>query len=176
MKLLSLPVVVPEFDVSPRLQNLPILQPGELGLRLALSLAGEDGGGADRPSDGLRSLNKLCWSWKRRSTESQIHWPRSDIKKKKKQCQGNKQQELNKTQRWSCKKVSEKMSECKRRETQRQSKGEKKQQRLRNSNIRAWKVSRSLSIINKKCLLYYTCKTCVLLQTYNSESICRTRI
>lgn len=59
---LIIPVVVPEFDVSPGLQNLPILQPGELGLRLALCLAGEDGRGADRPSDGLWSLNKLSWS------------------------------------------------------------------------------------------------------------------
>lgn len=53
--------------MPPRLQNLPVLQPGELGLRLALCLAGEDGGGPHRPSDGLRSLNKLCWSWKRRN-------------------------------------------------------------------------------------------------------------
>lgn len=69
-----LPVVVPEFDVSPRLQNLPILQPGELRLRLALCLAGENSSGADRPSNGLWSLNKLCWSWKMRGIESQICW------------------------------------------------------------------------------------------------------
>lgn len=62
MYFLFLPVVVPEFDVSPGLQDLPVLQPGELGLRLALCLAGEDGSGADRPSDGLRRLNKLRWS------------------------------------------------------------------------------------------------------------------
>lgn len=48
--LFPLPVVVPEFDVPPRLQYLPVLQPGELGLRLALGLTGEDSGGAHRPS------------------------------------------------------------------------------------------------------------------------------
>lgn len=44
------------------LQDLPVLQPGELGLRLALRLAGKDGGGAHRPRDRLRGLNKLCRS------------------------------------------------------------------------------------------------------------------
>lgn len=46
-----LPVVVPEFDVPSGLQDLPVLQPGEPGLWLALSLAGEDGGGANGPSN-----------------------------------------------------------------------------------------------------------------------------
>lgn len=54
-----LPVVVFEFDVSAGLQHLPVLQPGELGLRLAPRLAGKDGGGAHRPSDRLRGLNEL---------------------------------------------------------------------------------------------------------------------
>lgn len=53
------PVVVFEFDVSSGLQDLPVPQPGELGLRLALRLAGKDGGGAHRPSDRLWGLNKL---------------------------------------------------------------------------------------------------------------------
>lgn len=44
-----LPVVVSEFDVPAGLQDLPVLQPGELGLGLALCLAGENGGGAHRP-------------------------------------------------------------------------------------------------------------------------------
>lgn len=57
-----LPVVVPKFNVPPWLQNLPVLQPGELRLRLAPSLAGEDGVGADWSGDGLWRLNKLCWS------------------------------------------------------------------------------------------------------------------
>lgn len=57
-----LPVVVPEFNMPPWLQNLPVLQPGELRLRLALHLAGEDRRGANWSSDGLRRLNKLCWS------------------------------------------------------------------------------------------------------------------
>lgn len=48
--------------MTPRLQDLPILQPGELGLRFTLCLAGEDGGGADRPGDGLGRLNELCRS------------------------------------------------------------------------------------------------------------------
>jgi len=90
------PVVVPEFDVSPGLQNLPVLQPGELGLRLALSLAGEDRVGADGPRDGLRSLNKLSWSWKRRETASQIRWPRFTNKWTRReinQCQRGKQED-----------------------------------------------------------------------------------
>lgn len=57
-----LPVVVPEFDVSPGLQDLSVLQPGELRLGLALRLAGEHGGGAERASDRLRRLDKLCRS------------------------------------------------------------------------------------------------------------------
>lgn len=61
-----LPVVVPEFDVPAGLQDLPVLQPGELGLGLALRLAGEDGGGAHRPRDRLWGLNKLCRSWKKK--------------------------------------------------------------------------------------------------------------
>lgn len=61
-----LPVVVFEFDVPAGLQDLPVLQPGELGLRLALRLAGKDGGGAHRPSDRLWGLDKLRRSWKRR--------------------------------------------------------------------------------------------------------------
>lgn len=64
-RLFLLPVAVPEFDVSSGLQDLSVLQPGELGVRLALRLAGEDGGGADRAGDGLRRLNKLCWSFER---------------------------------------------------------------------------------------------------------------
>lgn len=63
-----LPVVVPEFDMSARLQDLPILQPGELRLRLPLGLTGEDGCGANRASDGLWSLNELCRSWERKKT------------------------------------------------------------------------------------------------------------
>lgn len=61
---MCIPVVVPEFDVSPGLQDLPVFQPGELGLRLALGLAGEYGSGADGPGDGLRRLDELCRSWK----------------------------------------------------------------------------------------------------------------
>lgn len=72
---IHLPIVVPESHVPAGLQNLPVLQPGELGLRLALCLAGEDGGGADRPSDGLWRLNKLCRSWRGKETESRISWP-----------------------------------------------------------------------------------------------------
>lgn len=53
------PVVVSEFDVSAGLQDLAVLQPGELGLWLALCLAGEDGGGAHGPSDGLGGLDEL---------------------------------------------------------------------------------------------------------------------
>lgn len=49
--LMCLPVVVSEFDMSTRLQNLPIFQPGELGLRLALCLASKEGSRANRPSD-----------------------------------------------------------------------------------------------------------------------------
>lgn len=60
-----LPVVVSEFDVPAGLQDLPVLQPGELGLGLAPRLAGEDGGGAHRPWDRLWGLNKLCRSWKK---------------------------------------------------------------------------------------------------------------
>lgn len=54
-----LPVVVFELDVPAGLQHLPVPQPGELGLGLAPRLAGEDGGGAHRPSDRLRGLNEL---------------------------------------------------------------------------------------------------------------------
>lgn len=57
-----LPVVVPEFDVSSRLQYLAVLQPFEPGLRLTLCLTGEDGGVADRLGDGLWGVNKLCRS------------------------------------------------------------------------------------------------------------------
>lgn len=55
------------------LQDLPVLQPGELGLRLALRLAGEDGRGAHGPSDGLRGLDKLCRSWKQEERISLTH-------------------------------------------------------------------------------------------------------
>lgn len=64
-----LPVAVSEFDVSAGLQDLPVLQPGELGLGLTLRLAGEDGGGAHRPGDRLWGLNKLCRSWKKNKIE-----------------------------------------------------------------------------------------------------------
>lgn len=67
-----LPVVVSEFDVPPGLQNLPVLQPGELRLRLTPRLTGEDSGGADGAGDGLWRLNEFCWSCKRRQTENQI--------------------------------------------------------------------------------------------------------
>lgn len=60
-----LPVIVPELDVSAGLQDLSVLQPGELWVGLTLRLAGEDGGGADWTGDGLRRLNKLRWSCSR---------------------------------------------------------------------------------------------------------------
>lgn len=56
----ALPVVVPESDVSTGLQDLAVLQPGELRLRLTLGLAGERGGGADGPCHRLRRLAELC--------------------------------------------------------------------------------------------------------------------
>lgn len=60
----ELPVVVPESDVSAGLQDLAVLQPGELRLGLALGLAGECGSGADGPSHRLGRLAELCRSWK----------------------------------------------------------------------------------------------------------------
>lgn len=65
----ELPVVVPESDVSAGLQDLAVLQPGELGLGLALGLAGEGGGGADGPSHRLRRLAELCRSYKGRGKQ-----------------------------------------------------------------------------------------------------------
>lgn len=58
----GIPVVVPESDVSAGLQDLAVLQPGELRLGLALGLAGECGGGADGPGHRLRGLAELCRS------------------------------------------------------------------------------------------------------------------
>lgn len=57
------PVVVPEFDVSPWLQNLPVLQPCELGQGLTLGQAGKDSRGAHRSGNGLRRLDKLGGGW-----------------------------------------------------------------------------------------------------------------
>lgn len=81
---MCIPVVVPEFDVSPGLQDLPVLQPGELGLRLALGLASEYGSGADRPGDGLRRLDELCRSWEKK--KKRTHQMYSGTENKDEKC------------------------------------------------------------------------------------------
>ncbi len=136
--------------MSPRLQNLPVLQPSELRLRLALRLAGEDGGGANRPSDGLWSLNKLSWSWKRRETESQVSWPGPHNQKKREISARETNWKI-----WAG--ISGRKSESMRRK-------------------KIWEptgYSGRCHLLIRSGVLYYRCMVWILLQIYNSGSINR---